>query len=196
MSSSTSRQVIAGLQHTPLLSISEMRATLDADRAAHGIWWLIDSQALPAVPTTVHPIEPFGLIYIGIAPGRASSKLVLRARFGDHGKDAGRSTLRRALASLLYQQEGWRLQWTDRPLLADVDNDALTAWMDANLRVQWVHVPEPWDIEAEIVRLMRPPLVWLPLNRTHNQEHPFYKEVGEARERFRAAALATVEPPS
>jgi hypothetical protein len=193
MSFSTSRQVIAGLQPTPLLSISEMRATLDADRAARGIyaWWLIDSQALPAVPTTAHPIEPFGLIYIGIAPGRASSKRVLRARFGDHGKDAGRSTLRRALASLLYQQEGWRLQWTDRPLLADVDNDALTAWMDINLRVQWVHVPEPWDIEAEIVRLMRPPL-----NRTHNQEHPFYKKVGEARERFRAAALATVEPPS
>jgi len=170
-----------------------MRATLDADRAAHGVyaWWLIDSQALPAVPTTAHPVEPFGLIYIGIAPGRASSKRVLRARFGDHGKDAGRSTLRRALASLLYQQEGWRLQWTDRPLLADVDNDALTAWMDANLRVQWVHVPEPWDIEAEIVRLMRPPL-----NRTHNQEHPFYKEVGEARERFRTAALAAAEPPS
>ena len=193
MSFPTSRQVIAGLQRTPLLSISEMRATLDADRAARGIyaWWLIDSQALPAVPTTAHPIEPFGLIYIGIAPGRASSKRVLRARFGDHGKDAGRSTLRRALASLLYQQEGWRLQWSDRPLLTNADNDALTAWMDANLRVQWVRVPEPWVIEAEIVGRMRPPL-----NRTHNHAHRFYKEVGEARERFKVAALATAEPPS
>ena len=79
----------------------------------------------------------------------------------------------------------------DQDWQALVPLDALTAWMDINLRVQWVHVPEPWDIETEIVRLMRPPL-----NRTHNQEHPFYKEVGEARERFRAAALATVEPPS
>jgi GIY-YIG catalytic domain-containing protein len=193
MPSQMTGPVVAGLQRTPLLSISEMRGALDADRTAHGVyaWWLINSRALPAVPTAAHPVEPFGLIYVGIGPGRASSKRVLRTRFGDHGKDAGRSTLRRALASLLYQREGWRLQWTDRPLLADADNDALTAWMDANLRVQWVRVSEPWDIEAEIVRQMRPPL-----NRTHHREHPFYKEVGEARERFRAAALATVEPPS
>jgi len=193
MSSPTSRQVIAGLQRFPLLSISEMRAALDADRTAHGIyaWWLIRSEALPALPTTAHPVEPYGLIYVGVGPGRASSKRVLRARFGDHRKDAGRSTLRRALASLLYQREGWQLQWTDRPLLADADNDALTAWMDANLRVQWVRVLEPWDIEAQIVREMRPPL-----NRTHNQAHPFYKELGAARKRFRAAALATAEPHS
>lgn len=193
MPSQMTGQVVAGLQRTPLLSIAEMRATLDVDRAAHGIyaWWLIDSQALPAVPTTAHPIEPFGLIYVGIGPGRASSKRVLRARFSDHGKDTGRSTLRRALASLLYQQEGWRPRWTDRPLLTEADNDALTAWMEANLRVQWVRVLEPWDIEGEVVRLMRPPL-----NRTHNQEHPFYEEVGDARERFRAAALTTAEPPS
>jgi hypothetical protein len=68
MFSPTSRQVIAGLQRTPLLSISEMRAALDADRAAHGIyaWWPINSKALPAVPTTKHPVEPVGLIYVGI----------------------------------------------------------------------------------------------------------------------------------
>jgi hypothetical protein len=191
--SPTTGQLIAGLQRTPLLSISEMRSTLEADRAAHGIyaWWLIDSQALPELPTTAHPVEPFGLIYVGIGPGRASSKRVLQARFSDHGKDAGRSTLRRALASLLYQREGWRLQWTDRPLLTEADNDALTAWMDANLRVQWVRALEPWGIEGEIVRRMHPPL-----NRTHNQEHPFYKELGAARKRFRAAALATAEPHS
>ena len=42
-----------------------MRAALDADRTAHGVyaWWLINSRALPAVPTTAHPVEPFGLIY-------------------------------------------------------------------------------------------------------------------------------------
>ena len=193
MPSQMTGQVVAGLQRTPLLSISEMRATLDADRAARGIyaWWLIDSQALPAVPTTAHPIEPFGLIYIGIAPGRASSKRVLRARFGDHGKDTGRSTLRRALASLLYQQEGWRPRWTDRPLLTEADNDALTAWMDINLRVQWVRVPEPWDIEGEIVRLMRPP--------PEPDPQPGASVLQKSRRGARAVpgrALATVEPPS
>jgi hypothetical protein len=193
MSSPTTGQVIAGLQRTPLLSISEMRAARGAERTAHGIyaWWLIHSEALPAVPTTAHRVEPCGLIYVGIGPGRASSKRVLRTRFGDHGKDAGRSTLRRALASLLYQREGWQLQWTDRPLLADADNDALTGWMDANLRVQWVSVLEPWNIEARIVREMCPPL-----NRAHNQAHPFYNELGAARKSFRAAALATAQPHS
>jgi hypothetical protein len=190
MSSPTSEQVIAGLQRSPLLSIAEMRTVLDADRIAHGIyaWWLINSDALPSVPTTAHPVDPYGLIYVGIGPGRAGSKRALRARFRDHGKDAGRSTLRHALASLLYRREGWRLRWTDRPLLADADNDALTTWMDTNLRVQWVRLPEPWDMETEIVHRMRPPL-----NRSHNQAHPFYRELGEARGRFRMAALATAE---
>ncbi len=141
-----------------------MRTALDADRIAHGIyaWWLINSQALPSVPTAPHPVEPYGLIYLGVGPGRAGSKRALRARFSDHGKDAGRSTLRRALASLLYQQEGWRLRWTDRPLLAESDNDALTKWMDTNLRVQWVRLPDPWDTQAEIVHRMRPPPEPLP----------------------------------
>jgi hypothetical protein len=192
MPSPTSTQVIAGLRRSPLLSIGEMRTALDAERTAHGIyaWWLVDSDALPSVPTTAHPVDRCGLIYVGIGPGRAGSKRALRVRFRDHGKDAGRSTLRHTLASLLYEREGWRLRWTDRPLLDDADNDALTAWMETNLRVQWVRLPEPWDMEAEIVHRMRPPL-----NRSHNQTHPFYKEVGEARKRFRTAALATAELP-
>jgi hypothetical protein len=169
-----------------------MRTALDPDRIAHGIyaWWLINSQALPSVPTAPHPVEQCGLIYVGVGPGRAGSKRALRARLRDHGKDTGRSTLRRALASLLYQREGWRLRWTDRPLLADADNDELTTWMDTNLRVQWVRLPEPWHMEAEIVHWMRPPL-----NRSHNHAHPFYNELGEARERFRMAALTTAAAP-
>jgi hypothetical protein len=193
MPSPTSTHVIAGLQRSPLFSIGEMRTALDAERNAHGIyaWWLVNSEALPSVPTPAHSVDPCGLIYVGIGPGRAGSKRALRARFRDHGKDTGRSTLRRALASLLYEREGWQLRWTDRPLLEDADNDALTTWMETNLRVQWVRLPKPWGMEAEIVHRMRPPL-----NRSHNQAHPFYKELGEARERFRTAALATAGQPS
>ena len=55
--------------------------------------------------------------------------------------------------------------------------------METNLRVQWVRRPEPLSIEPAIVREMLPPL-----NRDHNQAHPFYEAVGKSRERFREAA--------
>ncbi len=165
-----------------------MTAALDADRAAHGIyaWWLVDALALPEVPVTPHSSEPVGLLYVGIAPGTATSKRSLYERFGDHIREAGRSTLRYGLASFLFEQEGWKLRWrTDRPLLAKPYGDALTAWMETNLRVQWVRRPEPLSIEPAIVREMLPPL-----NRAHNQAHPFYEAVGKSRERFRKAAEA------
>jgi hypothetical protein len=178
-------ELTAGLHRTPLLTVAETREALDADREAHGIygWWLINPEALPEVPTTRHPSEPVGLLYVGIGPGSTNSKRNLRARFRDHARDTGRSTLRRVLASLLYEREGWRPVWTDRPVLSDLDNDALSAWMAANLRVQWVSVAEPWTVEAEVIRMIRPPL-----NRTHNRTHPFYQRVGDARKRFREAA--------
>src|SRR5438445_10332312 len=84
--------VIAGLRRTPLLTIAEMSAALDADRAAHGIyaWWLVNTNALPEVPTTPHPSEPLGLLYVGIGPASARSRRTLRARFRDHTRDASR----------------------------------------------------------------------------------------------------------
>jgi len=163
-----------------------MRTILNADRSAHGIysWWLTNLAALSGVPTTPHPTEPVGLLYVGIAPGTADSKRALYDRFRDHTREAGRSTLRYGLASFLFQQEDWKLRWrTDRPLLAKPYNRALTAWMETNLCVQWVRRPEPLAVEPAVVRKMLPPL-----NRTHNHAHPFYDDVGKSRERFREAA--------
>ncbi|HEY5260836.1 MAG TPA: hypothetical protein VIJ33_01855 [Solirubrobacteraceae bacterium] len=184
----TSAEVIAGLQRTPLLSIRETRGSLDGDRAAHGIyaWWLTSPEALPGVPTAPHRTEPVGLVYVGIAPGTATSQRSLYKRFGDHAREAGRSTLRYGLASFLFEQEGWKPRWrTDRPMLSKPYDRALTEWMETNLLVQWVRRPEPLSIEPAIVREMRPPL-----NREHNQAHPFYEAVGASRERFRKAAQA------
>jgi hypothetical protein len=87
------------------------------------------------------------------------------------------------LASLLFEQQDWHPYFTDRPLLEPAADEALTSWLESNLRVQWVRVAEPWAVEAEVIRLMRPPL-----NRTHNQSHPFYSAVGHSRKRFREAA--------
>ncbi len=41
----------------------------------------------------------------------------------------------------------------------------------------------PWDIEAAVVAVMRPPL-----NRDHNDTHPAYTRVGRARESIRTEA--------
>jgi len=152
-------EIAASLCRTPLLSIAELQTQLDGDRAAHGIyaWWLVNPEALPGVPTTPHPSEPVGLLYIGIGPGAAGSSRTLRARVRDHARDTGRSTLRRALASFLYEQHEWRPYFTDRPLLAPSHEEALTAWVQRNLRVQWVRLPEPWVVEADMIALMRPP---------------------------------------
>lgn len=128
-----------------------------------------------------------GLLYVGIGPGGSTSlKRTLRDRFKDHTRrNTGNSTFRLDLASFLFEVEGWSPTWTDRAMLTRTDNHALSMWQVENLRVQWVQAAEPWLPEPSVIKLMRPPL-----NRDHNKSHPFYDEVGRARERYRAAARA------
>lgn len=179
----TPEQIASELQRTPLLSIDEMRAALDAAPAAGGLyaWWLIKPEALPRVPSTPHPSEPLGLLYVGVGPTRGSSR-PLRKRFADHTRrNTGSSTFRLVLASFLFGDMGWRPYWSDRPMLPSEENRALSEWQAQNLQAQWVEVAEPWRAEREVISLLRPPL-----NREHNQAHPFYAEVGRARDAYRA----------
>jgi hypothetical protein len=192
MATLTATQAIAALHRTPQLTIAQAHAQLAADRAVHGMysWWLTDPNALPNVPATPHPTESVGLLYVGVGPGTVGSKRTLAKRFADHIKEAGRSTLRYGLASFLYMREGWVPYWKyNRPLLGDLDSDALSTWMATNLRVQLAFTLEPFFIERDIVHRMLPPL-----NRTHNQAHPFYDAVGKSRERYRQAAQASKGP--
>lgn len=191
---SLSANVVAELQRLPLLTVAEMSSALDAERAAHGMyaWWLVNSDALPTVPTTTHPSEPVGLLYVGVGPSSVRSKRKLRDRFRDHTRtNTGSSTFRLVLASFLFEREGWRPYWTDRPMLSKADNDALSEWQAASLRAQWVEVTEPWQTEPDVIGAMRPPL-----NREHNEAHPFYDTVGDSRDGFRAAARANTDAPS
>jgi hypothetical protein len=186
---------VAGLQRSPLLSIPDMQTELDAVRSVDGVyaWWLINPDALREVPAVPHPTESAGLLYVGVGPSRASSLTrKLRERFGDHTRGGtGRSTLRLALAAFLFEREGWRPYWTDRPVLTEAHNEALSEWQAANLRMQWCEVARPWEMEAAVIRAMRPPL-----NRKHNRSHPFYPVCGAARRRFREAARASSAAPS
>lgn len=182
----TAPEIVDALQRTPLLTVSQVRSALDREPDTRGTyaWWLTTPEELPSVPATPHPSEPVGLLYVGIGPDSENSKRKLRDRFNDHTKrNTGNSTLRLILAGLLFEWKRWEPFWTDRPMLEKPDNDALSAWQEAHLLVQWVEVPEPWLLEAEVIGLMRPPL-----NRKHNAAHPFYKEAGDARDRFRQAA--------
>jgi hypothetical protein len=130
------------------------------DAAARGVgrgsgvyaWWAA-SAVFPELPGTRHDSEPtLRLLYLG----RATS---LRGRIvRNHLRRSGSSTLRRTLAGLLLPSEGYRTTWTDRVVLRPDDELRLTAWMRANLRLTWAEDPQPEDIEAELIRRLRPPL--------------------------------------
>lgn len=153
-------------------------------------WW-VKPDALAIVPTTPYPdAGPYGLLYVGIAPGRPGSSATIKSRVtGNHLKgNTGSSTFRFGLASLLFESENWTpLRRRKKVVLANADNAALSRWQAANTALTWVECLEPWQrsLEADVIRMMRPPM-----NREHNQTHPFYESMGEARDRFRGAATS------
>lgn len=181
-------QLIAALQSAPMHAYDELAArSVAPPPTAPGIyaWWQRPG-ALPGVPGTPHPIADLELLYVGIAPARASSAGNLRKRLRiHHGAAIGSSTFRRSLAAFLWEPMGWSPEFTDRPVLSARDLAALSEWQRENTVVQWVVVEAPWVPEPEIVQAMRPPL-----NQDHNEAHPFYAEVGSARKRLGDAGRA------
>lgn len=149
-------------------------------------WW-VRPDALPDVPTTAHPREPLGLLYVGIAPSRPGSTATLRSRVvGQHLRgNTGASTFRLSLASLLFVREGWRPARRGRKVvLSAADNAALSAWQQANLRVRWCVAEEPWRSEATVIADTAPAL-----NLADNVGGDFYAVIRQARRAFRAAAI-------
>lgn len=129
------------------------------------------------------------LVYVGIARSAPPSRATLRSRVvGNHIRGTtGQSTLRRSLASLLYEQEGWRSRFTDRPLLVADAEGRLNDWMQKHLAVSWAVIAEPWTVEDHVISELTPPL-----NQSANSAHPLYRHVREARARWRTAARAAV----
>jgi hypothetical protein len=149
-------------------------------------WWAIPS-AIPGVPSPAHPVESVELLYVGIAPKNSTSSARLRSRLcRQHiGGNIVASTFRFGLASLLWQVEGWtpRRSASGKYRLSREENQALSAWQRHHLRVSWAVIDVPWQVEPDVVRAMEPPM-----NRHHNESHPFYEQMGLARDRFRDAA--------
>lgn len=93
--------------------------------AAPGLYaWWPPPAILPDLPGLPHPTAPdLRLLYVGLAAR-------LRSRLGsNHLRRSGSSTLRRTLAGLLLDEQGYRTRWTDRVVLVDDDEARLTKWM-------------------------------------------------------------------
>ncbi|CAB4933327.1 MAG: GIY-YIG nuclease family protein [Actinobacteria bacterium] len=143
--------------------------------------------ALPGISGPRHPTAPVQLLYVGIAPSGATSAATLRSRVvGDHIRGTtGSSTLRRSLAALLTEQQGWHSRWTTRPVLVNKDELALSDWMAQTLHVSWAEHAEPWTVESDVIAELGPPL-----NQSENKSHPLHGFVADARRRWREAAKA------
>ncbi|MCZ2826691.1 MULTISPECIES: GIY-YIG nuclease family protein [unclassified Modestobacter] len=176
--------VVAALRSLPV-SLDEARAGVPAAPGVYAWWGRFG--ALPGISGPRHEVAGLQLLYVGIAPNGAASKATLRSRVvGDHIRGTtGSSTLRRSLAALLSEQQGWQSRWTTRPVLVNADELRLSEWMGEKLRLTWAEHSEPWTVEAEVIAELEPPL-----NLADNAAHPLHGFLRDARTRWREAARA------
>jgi hypothetical protein len=151
-------------------------------------WW-VRPNALPTVPPTPHPREEWLLLYVGIAPGRASSSATIYSRVGGQhiGGNTGSSTFRLSLASLLFEEMSWQPFCRGKKVtLSSEDNKALRVWQEDHGGLCWVSSDEPWagSTERAVIAQMGPPL-----NLAENVGHPFHAAMSAARRHFRASAI-------
>ncbi|MEX1262792.1 MAG: GIY-YIG nuclease family protein [Actinomycetota bacterium] len=155
-------------------------------------WWA-RMNAIEGVPLSPHPNhQQSGLLYVGIAPARATSSQTLRTRVvGNHlSGNLGSSTFRLTLAALLRETLGLHPERrTTKVVLPADENAALSAWQAENLRVSWCVVAQPWLLEPAVIDIMAPPL-----NLAANGNHPFHATLSEARRSLRGAAVAPRTP--
>lgn len=154
----------------------------------HGFyaWWCQPDQlarAKPEIPKEHRPPvqATWSLLYVGISPIGPDTPRNIAIRFAkDHtGGNIGSSTFRLSIASLF--AESLALQprsGSDRARLTS--EVALSQWIEASCGVTFAPTERPWEKEAEVIRILNPPL-----NLDHKGTHPFRFAV-----RDRRAALA------
>ncbi len=158
---------------------------------AHG-WWFREVPGDIDV-TGCEVRDGWTLLYLGISPGppRADGKPQvpqdlrkrIRYHFGAGNASADGSTLRKSLGVLLGDQLGFALRRVGsgkRQTFAGGEA-VLTRWMAENAAVSWVLHPEPWYLEARLIKMLD-----LPLNFQDNERNAFAPELKRLR---RAAAV-------
>jgi hypothetical protein len=150
-------------------------------------WWCHRdglSKATPAIPFEHRDPtnRQWSLLYVGISPNGPRSARNIAIRFAkDHTSgNIGGSTFRQSLAALT--MEGLALQprrGSDRSRL--ISEAPLSRWIEDFCGVTFAPVERPWEIEAEVIRLLNPPL------NIDNGTHPFRLEVKACRAALRQA---------
>jgi hypothetical protein len=127
---------------------------LAAVPASSGLYaWWAPPAVFEGLPGPAHPhTADFRLLYVGIAAN------LRRRSLRDHLRRSGRSTLRRTLAGLMLDTDGYQTHRTDRVVLVPGDEVRLTAWMQTHLLVSWFPHPAPRDVEAAVIERWAPPL--------------------------------------
>jgi hypothetical protein len=157
-----------------------------AEAGAHG-WWF---REIPGDIDVSGCIQRDGwtLLYVGISPGppRADGKPQnpqdlrkrIRYHFGARNASADGSTLRKSLGVLLGDQLGFALRRIGsgkRQTFAGGEA-VLTQWMAENATVSWVLHPEPWYLEAKLIKALD-----LPLNIADNERNAFAPQLKKLR---------------
>jgi len=94
------------------------------------------------------------------------------------------------LAAVLSREKSWQpsLSGSRKVRLSRDDNAALSEWQREYLRLGWLEIDEPWKLEREVVRALKPAL-----NRSHARGHPHVDTVGTLRDEFRRRARSTAD---
>jgi len=162
------------------------------------VWYF---QAMPPqVPTAqCHTHNGLPLLYIGISPkkpsqnGKPPSSHTIYNRLRYHLKGNARgSTLRLTLGCLLSDELGIQLRRVGsgaRMTFAQGER-LLDAWLDQNAYVTWMHHPQPWLLEEELIQTLS-----LPLNLDQNSHHAFHDTLSKLRAngRLRAKGLPVIK---
>jgi hypothetical protein len=163
-------------------------AVLPAEAGVYA-WWAPPA-VFAALPGRAHPTSTdLRLLYIGKATD-------LRRRVQRHHlRRSGSSTLRRTLAGLLLESEGYQTTWTGRAVLMPSDEVRLTEWMHDQLRLNWVVTSDRHQVETRMIATLHPPL-----NIQGAPPGPGSDTVRGARAAFRRSARtpnsASTMPPS
>ena len=143
--------------------------------------WYFDTLPHPSIRDIGTVTGGWSLLYIGIAPSGPPSRSNLRKRLRHHlSGNARGSTLRLTLGALLLDALELEPSPASGRLSFGPTEHRLSAWLDEHTRVVWVEHPQPWAVEAEVVRLLV-----VPLNRQHNAAHQFHETLWRLRSSLR-----------
>jgi hypothetical protein len=120
-------------------------------------WWFDDAVSdVPLMDSLL--VDGRRLLYVGIAPSGArgtTGKRTLRDRLKNHCRGPiAHSTLRRTLVSLIGSSLTLVVHRrpSGKPAMSIEDEHRLTGWMDEHLRVAWMTYPQPWELEAALIK--------------------------------------------